>query len=138
MNPPPAPVPAVENAVQPLVAPADVRDENRLRQQHDFQGLIVKQLGRRVRLPEVKQACVVREYAHQHKAGDDAPTVCWFPVVVLRDGKADVKFDLTSTGTRYHVLVHCHTFDGQLGTQRAVIVVDPSRSAPATQPLNTK
>src|SRR5262249_19557018 len=79
-------------------------------------------LGRRVQLPAVDDPCVVREYAHQHKRPegrrDLVDTVYWHPVLVMPDGKADVKFDLPDTVTTFQVLVHSNTFDGRLGTNR--------------------
>ena len=106
---------------------AEVQDERTLRKQGNYQALLEKRLHRRVQLPPVNDACVVREYAHQHKPrNDDAPrdfaeTLYWHPVLVMPDGKAQVTFDLADSITRYEVLVLCHTFDGRLGASRAEI-----------------
>ncbi len=108
-------------------APVEI-DERALRQQGNYQLLLERQIGRRVQLPPAHDPCVVREYAHQHQPGKDAvrrdfaETVYWHPVLVMADGKAQVKFDLADSVTRYEVLVLSNTFDGRLGANRAEIV----------------
>ena len=85
------------------------------------------ELGRRVQMPAVEDPCVVREYAHQHKPRKDdvrrdfAETLYWHPVLVMPDGKASVKFDLSDAVTRFQVLVFSHTADGRLGANRIEI-----------------
>jgi uncharacterized protein YfaS (alpha-2-macroglobulin family) len=98
-----------------------------LRQQGNYQALLLRNLGRRVQLPPVHDSCVMREYAHQHKPQPDAlgrdlsETIYWHPVLMMPDGKAQVKFDLSDAVTRFQVLVYSHTFDGRLGTNRTEI-----------------
>ncbi len=65
---------------------------------------------------------VVREYAHSHDetAGlgtrsDFAETLCWRPVLVLPDGKAEVAFDLSDSVTTFQATAFAHTPDGRLG-----------------------
>jgi hypothetical protein len=105
----------------------DFQEDRLLRQQGNYQALLLKRLGRRVQLPPVHDPCVVREYAHQHKPQPDAQerdlseTVYWHPVVVMPDGKAHIKFDLPDSVTRFQVLVQSHTFDGRLGANHIEI-----------------
>src|SRR5262249_12993532 len=110
-----------------LMQQNDPQEDRKLRQQGNYQALLLKNLGRRVQLPPVHDSCVVREYAHQHKPQPDAlerdlsETIYWHPVLVMPDGKAQVKFDLSDAVTRFQVLVYSHTFDGRLGTNRTEI-----------------
>lgn len=120
-------------------------DDRVLRQKGDYQAILLKQVGRRVPLPPAHDPCVVREYAHQHKPQKDGvrrdftDTVYWHPVLVCADGKADVKFDLSESLTRYQVLVLGHTGDGRLGATRTEIFtkvpfsVDPKTPIEVTQ-----
>jgi hypothetical protein len=111
-------------------------EERRLRQQGQYQALLLKQVGRRVQMPAVNDPSVVRVYAHRRAPrvgaapADHTATIYWHPVLVMPDGKAEVKFDLTDAG-RFQVLIHSHTFDGRLGTNRADIPVVNKRSDPA-------
>ena len=110
--------------------------ERTLRQQGNYRRFVEKRLGRRVQLPPVNNPCVVREYAHRrqpHKDDRDfAETLYWHPVLVLRDGKAQITFDLSDSVTRYEVLVLSHTIDGRLGANRAEITVTvPAKPSPA-------
>ena len=110
-----------------LLQQNDPQEDRKLRQEGNYQALLLRNLGRRVQLPPVHDSCVVREYAHQHKPQPDAlgrdlsETIYWHPVLVMADGKAQVKFDLSDSVTRFQVLVHSHTFDGRLGTNRVEI-----------------
>src|SRR5205085_5025059 len=64
---------------------------------------------------------VVREYSHHHPTpvgnvrADFTETVCWHPVLVLPDGKADVSFELCDSVTSFEVTAFAHTLDGRLG-----------------------
>ncbi len=105
----------------------DPHDDRALRQQGEYQTLLLKQLGRRVQLPAVHNPSVVREYAHPVKPPADGPgrdradTIYWHPALVMPDGKAAVNFGLPDAGTRFQVLVQSHTFDGRLGVNRIEI-----------------
>ena len=125
------------NLRQNIVAAGMGQDADRqLREQKDYQGILLRNLGRRVQLPAAKDACVVREYAHKHKPFAEAArfdateTICWQPILVMPDGRAEATFDLNGAGTRFQVLVHCNTFDGGLATQCFDITV---REAPLPQ-----
>jgi hypothetical protein len=68
------------------------------------------------------QPLIVREYAHLRPTNgpsdvrsDFVDTVCWHPVLVLPDGKADISFDLCDAVTSYQVAAVGHTLDGRLG-----------------------
>lgn len=103
----------------------DAKDDRQLRQKGDYQTLLLKQLGRRVQLPAVNDPTVVREYAHRRQLGNDerdvATTLYWHPAKLLANGQAHVDFDLPDTVGRFEVLVHSHSFDGRLGTDRIEI-----------------
>jgi hypothetical protein len=85
-----------------------------------------EQLRKRLREmpPAPLPPLVVREYAHRAPAGTDpaarfdwAETLYWNPVLVLpRDGKADVSFQLCDSTTSFQVAVFAHTPDGRLGS----------------------
>ncbi|MSQ93029.1 MAG: hypothetical protein EXR98_00565 [Gemmataceae bacterium] len=132
------------NLIQALVPGGDAQkkmqdemDDRRLRQDGEYQTLLLRNLGRRVQMPPVNDPSVVREYAHRREANKDdlgrdlADTIYWHPVLVMADGKAEVTFDLADSVTRYQVLVLSHTFDGRLGANRIEIaaklpfMVDP-------------
>ena len=114
-------------APQPPQPMPIVLEDRLLRQQGNYQELLERQLGRRVQLPPAHDPCLVREYAHKHMADKDAvrrdftETIYWHPVLVMPEGKAQVKFDLSDSVTRYEVLVLSHTFDGRIGASRAEI-----------------
>ncbi len=81
---------------------------------------------------------VVREYTHEHTAGatpelrsDFAETLCWRPVLVLPNGKAEVSFELCDSATTFQALAFAHTLDGRLG---AGVKVIESRLPFALQP----
>jgi hypothetical protein len=119
----------------------DPQEDRQLRQQGRYQALLLKNLGRRVELPPVYDPCVVREYAHQHKAQpgdlrrDFSETLCWQPALVMPDGKAQLRFDLSDSVTRFQVLVLSHTFDGRLGANRIEITSKlPFRLEPMAPP----
>lgn len=66
--------------------------------------------------------CMIREYAHQHKTGDDpylrsdfTETIFWHPALVMPDGKVEVLFELCDSVTTFQVLAMGHTPDGRLG-----------------------
>lgn len=94
------------------------------RRQGDYHTAVMRRLGRRVQVPAVNDPCIVREYAHRHTPSPDGlrrdftETLYWHPVLVLADGKADVKFDLNDAVTRFDVIVLTHTLDGRLGSNR--------------------
>ena len=76
--------------------------------------------------PAVKM--VVREYAHEHMPSatpelrtDFAETLCWRPVLVLPNGKADVSFDLCDSATTFQAIAFAHTLDGRLGAGVKII-----------------
>ena len=86
--------------------------------------------------PAVKM--VVREYAHEHMPSatpelrtDFAETLCWRPVLVLPNGKADVSFDLCDSATTFQAIAFAHTLDGRLG---AGVKIIESRLPFALQP----
>ncbi|HZZ82852.1 MAG TPA: alpha-2-macroglobulin family protein [Gemmataceae bacterium] len=122
-----------------------VDDERILRRLGNYQAIVQKHIGRRVQLPPVQDACVVREYAHQHRGDpnglrrDFAETLYWQPVLVMPDGKAQVQFDLSDSITRFQVLVLSHTQDGRLGSSVTEIIsklpfsVDPKTPIEVTQ-----
>jgi A-macroglobulin TED domain/Alpha-2-macroglobulin family len=69
------------------------------------------------------QPLVIREYAHrrQSSAGSDVrrdftETLYWHPVLVLPDGKGEVRFDLCDSVTTFQVAAIGHTLDGRLGS----------------------
>ncbi len=70
---------------------------------------------------------IVREYRHAHsqtgsgKREDFTETLCWRPVVVLPDGKAQIDFELCDSVTSFEVLAYGHTLDGRLGAYRGVV-----------------
>jgi Alpha-2-macroglobulin family/MG2 domain len=73
-------------------------------------------------------AFFIREYAHQRPANADplrnpdlVDTVCWYPALVLPDGKAEVFFDLSDAATTYQVTVFGHTLDGRLAAATTTI-----------------
>ena len=114
----------MQNDVAPMAQDRQAGGDRQLRQQGDYQTLLLRNLGRRVQLPPVHDPSVVREYAHQHEAANDnvrrdfTETIYWHPVLVLEDGKAQVQFDLSDSVTRYQVLALTHTLDGRLGANR--------------------
>jgi hypothetical protein len=129
---PPQPIPGVPGPVAgdavpdrnfiPVEGPAPFQDPERpLRQQGKFHEILQKRLGRPVAPPPPADPSVLREYAHQHQAQpsqvrrDWAETLCWQPALVLKDGTAQVQFDLSDAVTRFQVLVVSHTPDGRLG-----------------------
>ncbi len=70
----------------------------------------------------VELPMVVREYAHIRPTNlspalrsDFTETVCWHPVLVLPDGKANLSFDLSDSVTSFQVTAFAHTLDGRLG-----------------------
>ncbi|HVS34991.1 MAG TPA: alpha-2-macroglobulin family protein [Gemmataceae bacterium] len=88
---------------------------NRLREQAAFDG---KPAGR----PAPIRPLIVREYAHSHNEAaelglrsDFAETLCWRPVLVLPDGKADVSFEMSDSITTFQATAFVHTLDGRLG-----------------------
>ncbi len=68
----------------------------------------------------------VREYAHKHQPGkpgvrsDFAETLYWNPLLIAKDGKATVKFDLSDSVTTFRVLADAHG-DGRIGSGRGKI-----------------
>jgi hypothetical protein len=91
-----------------------------------------RRLLERVRLsPAPAPPMVVREYAHKRPTSgpeetrrDFAETLLWQPVIVLpRDGKATLKFDLSDAINGYRVLVAGHTLDGRIGAATGTIEV---------------
>ncbi|MBI2807823.1 MAG: hypothetical protein HYX68_22810 [Planctomycetes bacterium] len=120
------------------VEPAE-QEDRRLRREGNYQALLLKALGRRVRMPTVDGACIVREYAHRRKdqgdgqRTDHASTIYWHPVLVMPNGKAEVRFDLSDSVTAFQVLVLSHTFDGRLGADSIELVSRlPFRVEPVT------
>lgn len=109
----------------PNVGPDE--EERFLRQQGQYQAILLRNLGRRVQLPPANDPSVVRVYAHRHQPAKDevrrdfAETLYWHPVLVMPDGKAQVQFDLSEAITQFEVHVLSHTFDGRLGANRTLI-----------------
>jgi hypothetical protein len=103
------------------------QDDRMLRRQGQYQAILLKHLGRRVQLPPVNDPSIVRQYAHIRAVKRDdvrrdfTETLYWHPVLVMPDGKAQVKFDLSDSVTSYQVLVLSHTADGRLGASQANI-----------------
>jgi hypothetical protein len=64
---------------------------------------------------------LLRQFASDH--GDAAKalpfsfaeTVCWRPVLVLPNGRAEVSFDLSEAATTFQITAFAHTLDGRLG-----------------------
>jgi anti-sigma factor RsiW len=76
---------------------------------------------------------VVREYAHPALVNratsstdklrtDWTETLYWHPVLVLPDGKTDVKFNLCDSVTSFEALAYAHSLDGRLGAAKQVLV----------------
>lgn len=66
---------------------------------------------------------LVRAYAHTRTAdsgsdlrADFTETLYWHPVLVLPNGKADIRFDLCDSQTTFQVLAAGHTLDGRLAS----------------------
>ena len=71
--------------------------------------------------PNGAEPFVIREYAHENFPGrstrtDFTETVYWHPVLILPDGEAFVKFNVSDAVTSYQVLAVVHTPDGRLGS----------------------
>jgi anti-sigma factor RsiW len=70
---------------------------------------------------------VVREYAHvwqgkdPSERSDFAETLCWQPVLVLPEGKANVSFQLGDSTTTFQVIAFAHTADGRLGAATGTV-----------------
>lgn len=71
---------------------------------------------------------VVREYSHQRTSGerselrtDFTETLAWFPVLVTRDGVAEVPFDLNDSVTSFVATASAYTLDGRLGSARITL-----------------
>ena len=69
----------------------------------------------------VAPSMVVRVYSYNDETSasgprsDFAETLCWQPVLVLPNGKAEVSFDLSDSVTTFQALAFAHTTDGRLG-----------------------
>lgn len=102
--------------------------ERLLRQQHRFQDLLQRRLGRQVVAAQLLQPTLVREYAFEHKGNVDgvrrdfAETLYWHPALVAADGSVDLGFDLSDSVTRFQVLAYAHTPAGKLGAATREIV----------------
>ena len=122
------PMPAI--APEPVVPPpvAGQNPDRQRRAMGRFTEILQARLGRPVVVPPPADLCVVREYAHQNKPStgqvrrDFTETVCWQPALVLKDGTAQVDFQLSDAVTNYRVLVVSHTLDGRLGADACEFV----------------
>jgi hypothetical protein len=71
--------------------------------------------------------CIVRQYAHQHVAGqpgasDLTETLFWHPLLIASpDGKASISFELSDAATTFRVLADAHG-DGRIGSGQAEII----------------
>jgi hypothetical protein len=71
--------------------------------------------------------CIVRQYAHQHVAGqpgasDLTETLFWHPLLIAGpDGKASISFELSDAATTFRVLADAHG-DGRIGSGQAEII----------------
>jgi hypothetical protein len=116
------------------MAPDGLELEKHLRQNGQLEQLARLKLGivggkqRQVALPAPPQPFIVREYAHHNKRDldairrDFAETLYWHPALVLKDGKAEVAFDLSDSITSFRVQVWGHSMDGRLGATHDEIV----------------
>jgi hypothetical protein len=95
--------------------------ERLLRRQGQYGVIAAWRMQRPVPVPAPAEPLVVRTYAHHHPTSTDnvrrdfAETVCWQPVLVVKDGKGQVAFDLPDSATRFQVVAWGHTLDGRLG-----------------------
>jgi hypothetical protein len=67
----------------------------------------------------------VREYVHLRKDGDYHDTILWHPALPLRNGRAEVGFDLPANPANYRILINAHTPDGRLGSYQGTLEVRP-------------
>jgi uncharacterized protein YfaS (alpha-2-macroglobulin family) len=65
------------------------------------------------------------EYAFRKKSADVQDTVLWLPVLRLKEGRAEVGFDVPQNPTNYRVLINAHTPDGRLGAYQGTLEVRP-------------
>jgi hypothetical protein len=72
-------------------------------------------------------AQTAREYAYRNlrKHGDAQDMVLWYPSLPLKDGRAEVFFDLAPNAATYRILVNAHTADGRLGFYQGTLEVRP-------------
>jgi hypothetical protein len=108
------------------------------RLQEQRQQVLFRRFGETPAPPPPAVKMVVREYAHEHTEGatpelrtDFAETLCWRPVLVLPNGRAEVSFDLCDSATTFQATAFAHTLDGRLG---AGVKVIESRLPFALQP----
>jgi uncharacterized protein YfaS (alpha-2-macroglobulin family) len=75
-----------------------------------------------------RDQAITQAYAYRREpARPELPAdVLWHPTVELKNGRAQVSFDLPASVTTYRVLLHAHSPSGRLGSAEGKLEVRPA------------